>query len=56
VISGVPGNFTATDREGGTTVHAATLEDLLAAAHAAIDPAASGFTFRWTRLIAALPV
>ena len=56
LISGVPGNFTATDREGGTTVHAATLEDLLAAAHAAIDPAASGFTFHWTRPIAALPL
>jgi hypothetical protein len=55
-ITGVPGAYTATSPESGAAVHGATLEDLLAAAPSAIDPAVSGFTLRWTRPVTALPL
>jgi hypothetical protein len=55
-VSGAPGNFTATNPESGITVHGATLEDLLAAAHRVIEPPAGGFILHWTRLITALPL
>jgi hypothetical protein len=53
-VSGAPGTFTATNPESGTTVHGATLEDLLAAAHRAVEPPAGGFILHWTRPITAL--
>jgi hypothetical protein len=54
-VSGPPGNFTATNPESGITVHGATLEDLVAAAHRAVEPPARGFILHWTRPITALP-
>jgi hypothetical protein len=50
-ITGAPGRFTAQD--GATSVHGATLEDLLTAAQRL--PAGHGAMFRWTRPVSALP-
>lgn len=55
-VSGAQGSFTATNPESGTTVHGATLEDLSAAAHRAVESPAGGFILHWTRPITALPL